>query len=867
MTAKTIALLRHPDQLVAVTTTRRKPFSVPSVGGWTRADPYVEKRVGLSEVKDLSLGDVVNAWERLSSVKQIDAQTVADICEVFTFTAPVNNIPCATAWHPPAEPKPIRSTAANPRAFRGTKFQPPTQKPSKPIDLRPFLCSARDVAELGRYVAQKFPDPETELTFEEQLVLFAVPDKIRNCFWVSSFLGIANYPRATGLYWDLDLQSDSEMARCVRQLFDSTKAGKDFELRWLDLVKQLPRQRRQATVELLIESKAQDPPTNETVEHFLRLNEISADKTFCDRAWAFFESCRFSFSSPAALVDGMELANAYAPNNNFAGEYPKGRFEIESIKEWAEWIRTEQTYWHRTSVALQLWKACDALPGFAGLLEERPWVGLGPDEAFESLQPFLHCLYTEDEGKAFEPGYSEFLLRAHDYFTAIKSLPAGYQLKAITIFRNGVPCWNTQQAIENVDKTLSLIKRVCREPFETECIQYIFTPWIHLSNSQFDLMLAANDRCFRVFEKANASSNHAGLINDGTLTMIRLVPESFVRGFRQCPKLTFRTARSLGSMSSGAREDAIRTWLNHPLQRIDLDKGLKALVNEINLHRPKEVFDPVPAKVKRYANDQWELTKEQQARALLSIQESIFESRIDLLNHVVTGILSKGIGVEVDDVDPQTRHAMHALNQMGSNRRALRKFLKSHFAGRHEYLDEHPLNKKWLADHPKLDPVKWKLGLTMPMTIEQKGKPENEAVELTFSIESDPLEVLQMGTYVGSCLGVGGMLVESAASVVLDINKTVVYARNQKGKVVARQLLAISESDLLVGFDVYPQGVSREIKESFIKFDESFATHLGLELYRGDEEDDSEIERLISHYWWDDSAWNLEIEEESKHKK
>ena len=102
MTAKTIALLRHPDQLVAVTTTRRKPFSVPSVGGWTRADPYVEQRVPFSEIKDLSLGDVVDAWGRLSSVKQIDADTVADICEVFTFTAPVNNIPCATAWHPPA---------------------------------------------------------------------------------------------------------------------------------------------------------------------------------------------------------------------------------------------------------------------------------------------------------------------------------------------------------------------------------------------------------------------------------------------------------------------------------------------------------------------------------------------------------------------------------------------------------------------------------------------------------------------------------------------------------------------------------------------------------------------------------------------
>ena len=67
-------------------------------------------------------------------------------------------------------------------------------------------------------------------------------------------------------------------------------------------------------------------------------------------------------------------------------------------------------------------------------------------------------------------------------------------------------------------------------------------------------------------------------------------------------------------------------------------------------------------------------------------------------------------------------------------------------------------------------------------------------------LEQDPLEVLKMGTYVGSCLGLGGGLTYSAAAALLDVNKQVLYARDEQGTVIARQLVAISDDNQLVPF-------------------------------------------------------------------
>ena len=127
--------------------------------------------------------------------------------------------------------------------------------------------------------------------------------------------------------------------------------------------------------------------------------------------------------------------------------------------------------------------------------------------------------------------------------------------------------------------------------------------------------------------------------------------------------------------------------------------------------------------------------------------------------------------------------------------------------------------------------------------------------EIRVAIEKDPLEALKLGTYVGSCLGRGGHLEYSAAAVVLDINKQVVYARDVRGSVVGRQLVAVSEQDELVCFSVYGSAKPTLLEPLFRDFDRALASKLGLPMF-GPNSDDYVIASILSHEWWDDSAWS-----------
>jgi hypothetical protein len=93
---------------------------------------------------------------------------------------------------------------------------------------------------------------------------------------------------------------------------------------------------------------------------------------------------------------------------------------------------------------------------------------------------------------------------------------------------------------------------------------------------------------------------------------------------------------------------------------------------------------------------------------------------------------------------------------------------------------------------------------------------------------------------------------------VLDINKRVIYARDSKGRVIGRQLLAWNEVDQLVCFQVYPIKVDRALKQVFRKYDETLAKALGTTVYQENTNETSapEICFILSKYWWDDGSWD-----------
>ena len=145
-------------------------------------------------------------------------------------------------------------------------------------------------------------------------------------------------------------------------------------------------------------------------------------------------------------------------------------------------------------------------------------------------------------------------------------------------------------------------------------------------------------------------------------------------------------------------------------------------------------------------------------------------------------------------------HALRLVALAEENRRPLRRLLRHPSAQHHsdEYVFTHPEACAWIARHPELlaNLETWREGIVVTAEIAGFGP-------VKLAIASDPLEVLRMGTYVGSCLGLGGGLAYSAAAAALDANKRVVYARDAEGRVIARQLLAWSEDDRVVCFHRY----------------------------------------------------------------
>jgi hypothetical protein len=158
------------------------------------------------------------------------------------------------------------------------------------------------------------------------------------------------------------------------------------------------------------------------------------------------------------------------------------------------------------------------------------------------------------------------------------------------------------------------------------------------------------------------------------------------------------------------------------------------------------------------------------------------------------------------------------------------------------------LTLAWYRKHPRLPRDIWENGIPFP-----------EASPNTFAVEHDPLEILRMGTYAGTCLSVGGANAHSAAAVLLDPNKQVLYLRDGRGRVVARQLLAISDEGELVCFHVYASIRSPGVSELFRKYDVALAKALQVPIYRFDSQTAREynIARVLSEAWYDDGNWDL----------
>lgn len=222
------------------------------------------------------------------------------------------------------------------------------------------------------------------------------------------------------------------------------------------------------------------------------------------------------------------------------------------------------------------------------------------------------------------------------------------------------------------------------------------------------------------------------------------------------------------------------------------------------------------------------------ARLALEVLEELVRRELRLMFPMLNG----------SDATEDISLFLHTLDEY---QRKARLLVRRHFQGQPSAKMHHPANQEWLASLPASAAEVWKRGFTW-----QRKSPEFGTV--TISVEQNPLEVLRMGDYGRSCLGAGSCHQYSAVANAMEANKHVAYARDGTGRILGRQLLAITEENRLVCFYVYPTDVPGELETLFAEYDRAFAHALQLPMQAGE---NYAVAALLGLQWYDDGRWNV----------
>jgi hypothetical protein len=357
------------------------------------------------------------------------------------------------------------------------------------------------------------------------------------------------------------------------------------------------------------------------------------------------------------------------------------------------------------------------------------------------------------------------------------------------------PCFDWRllpdQLRELAPPAVALVKRLARRPFrqESHAARVMSSLIEHSLPEDRTRLLEAPDRCWRQLERACFLHNNERLIAAGVDSLVAAAPAFAVEACVVAPHPFLPAAKLLGT-------------LNEPLRM--------AVVREF---------------------------------VAAGTAEGTVRERLTALELRTLAELASGLTEVAETVPVSVLHALQMKHLIGENRAAFRKFLRAYLRGDDDYLLSHPRTRAWLYRHPRLDLARWLRGVRVVRSI--------GAGTVRLAIERDPLEALRLGTYVGSCLGLGGSFAHSAAAVVLDANKQVIYARDQRGTVVARQLVAITEQDRVVCFAVDPCSAGDDLRAAFRAYDRKLARALGMPLYAGGAEEYM-IATILAQEWYDD---------------
>lgn len=788
---------------------------------------------------------------------------------------------------PAAQEQTFRATAAHPRAYKGTKTRPPKLRQPELIDLRlyidiahnqnkllsdfrPHLGKALDLLCRDGYDRERLDfilsapgRVEPYLAYHHGITDGVVPEMpalfSSHLLPLLKALSIEVIKTYLSLFHGLALHERPDLLPVFLALV-SLEPG-EFISGWAKLIAAQTMERQAELACYLIESGiTKHSPEIFTAYDLARFNSTTSEDVYSHRLYYLF-SALSEGSSKEYLFSGFHLANSFNPLFRFSDIVDCSDFPLEQTEELALYLDSNDPELSTPGryYSMSIWESCGKLKGLKHLIRQLPWQSLRPEAASSFLDMLKNFRYDDLNDDQMSRKCDFVYRKAPALFEAACRITPPYQKKFIDSVRLLHWHWDGEDIIDKrYDELYALNERLSQKPFSEDVVivDELYELFDKNDREQQDRIINAPDNCFRQFEKACRRDNDASCIYEG-LFVINAKAGDFIQScFLHYPASLFKAAKRLGTLSIFQRYQVMRYFNEHTLITTDWDK---ITANEaMKLLRPlidEDLANPMPTKLRDWLAGTILLSDLQREKYMQMTRVKILQTKLDLLGHIARKNLAAGISV--DSLAPDLEHALQMINTSSDNRRAFRRFLKAILEGRDDYILTHPLTLRWISKHPALNIELWSNGICISERLEDMGS-------VTLSVERDPLEALKLGTHVGSCLGLGGRFTYSALAVVLDFNKQVIYARDERGRMLARQVIAISEDDRLVCFEVYPLSAHQRLKQLFREYDRRFAETLGIPLHKDSNEDKYSIAQILSECWWDDGPWQGESDQSAE---
>jgi hypothetical protein len=645
--------------------------------------------------------------------------------------------------------------------------------------------------------------------------------------------------RALALFWGLGLHhDDAALALAVRLL----ASGREHGLAWLELMAREEPSRRETLGRVLLETGAlaRDPrglPAR-------ALEDLAAEQdeeTHADRLTMVMHGL-CAGTDLEYLCEGIRVAREFRPEHRFAGCYGEsfatrrpGVPARVTADLWRLLVRFREDFgpdWS-SSLPVWLWDWCASTPARAAVLR-RPalleWPALTTFRLLWGLRWRV-------------PGANEIECVAAAE-RLLSRIPRSHQAKAVdalfTLLRKG------RLEPERLTAAIELMVRMARPPFRSRCdSDEAAALLVGAAGARADRLAHVPERGLLKLERALCEDD-SDQVQQGLDSLARACGGFLLDALAVHPEPLISAARRLAVLSEPRRLALLKRFRSHPVcQRRFPRQPLERVCRTIEALVRRGLPNPIPRKLREHRAGDRALSAASLERHRQAIVRRLVAFRLALVVRMTLEDLDRG--VKADLSCESERHALEMLGSMWRNRRLLRRVLRIPQAEREAFLEKHPANRAWLARHPTVGAETWRAGI-----VEVAELPDQQ--RLTLAFERDPMEVLRMGTRVGSCLSVGGCNSASAVAVMADVNKRVIFARDGNGAFVARQLVAIADDDRLVCFPVYPLGIGAAVADAFERYDRALAASLQIAIHRGPE-DDYRIAEVLAGGFYDDGAW------------